>query len=133
MKKQIWVVAGIIKNNNEYLCMERSQGKYEYVSYKFEFPGGKIEEGETKEQALIRELQEEMEFEVEIEKPFMETTHEYPDFIITMYVFLCSAKNRNFVMNVHKSFKWLPLEQLETLDWAAADIPVVKKLMKDFA
>ena len=133
MKKQIEVVAGVIKHNGEYLCMERDQGKYDYVSYKFEFPGGKIEEGETHEQTLVRELQEEMEFEVEIEKPYMVTTHEYPDFIVTMNVFLCNAKSREFVLNVHKSFEWLPLEKLNTLDWAAADIPVVDKLLNDFA
>ena len=64
--KHIEVVAGIIEYNDKILCMQRDKGKFDYVSFKWEFPGGKIEEGETKEEALKRELREEMEMDVEI-------------------------------------------------------------------
>lgn len=130
MKKQVEVVAGIIEFENKILCMQRDKGKFDYVSYKYEFPGGKIEEGEGHQQALERELKEEMEMQVDIGKRFCVVNHEYPDFVVTMNVYLCKAKSKEFVLNVHKSFKWLDLKDLKTLDWAAADIPVVELLLK---
>jgi len=129
--KHIEVVAGIIEYNDKILCMQRDKGKFDYVSFKWEFPGGKIEEGETKEEALKRELREEMEMDVEIEKHFLDISHEYPDFTMNMYVFKCKAKSEKFVMNVHHDFKWLPLSEISTLDWAPADKPAVKKLLEE--
>ena len=129
--KQIQVVAGIIENDGKILCMERDKGKYDYVSYKWEFPGGKIEPGETKEQALERELREEMELEVQVGDHFCDVTYEYPDFVITMYCFRCKTQDLNFKLNVHKDYKWLEKDKLDTLDWAPADRPIVKKLMQD--
>lgn len=131
-KKHIHVVAGVIMHQNQILCMERPRGKYDYVSFKFEFPGGKIEAGESEPDALNRELREEMEMKVDIEQKLMVTTHEYPDFIVTMNVFLCKAQNPVFVMKEHNSFVWLPAQKLPTLEWAAADVPVVEKLMEMF-
>lgn len=129
--KHIEVVAGIIEYNGRVLCMLRDNGKYAYTSLKWEFPGGKIEEGETKEQALKRELMEEMEFDVEIEKPFLDIYHKYPDFDMNMYCFVCRAKSDKFVMNVHRGFAWLDIECLNSLDWAEADKPAVQKLLKE--
>ncbi len=127
--KHIEVVAGIIEHNGKILCMQRDKGKFDYVSYKWEFPGGKIEFGETKEQALKRELNEEMELEVEVLKPFLEVNHTYPDFTMNMYSFICLAKSKKFKLNVHKDFKWLNINKLKTLDWAPADMPIVDKLI----
>ena len=76
--KHIEVVAGVIEHDGKILCMERDQGKYDYVSFKWEFPGGKIEEGETLEQTLIRELHEELEIDVDIK-----------NFFYLPYFFLC--------------------------------------------
>lgn len=126
--KQIKVVAGIIKFDNKILCMQRDKSKYDYISYKWEFPGGKIEDGETYENALIRELQEEMELEVEIKNHYCDVTHQYPDFEITMHVFMCESKSSDFKLNVHKDFRWLWKEDLNMLNWAAADWPIVNKL-----
>lgn len=129
--KHIEVVAGIIEYNDKILCMQRDKGKFDYVSFKWEFPGGKIEEGETKEEALKRELREEMEMDVEITNHFLDISHEYPDFTMNMYVFKCRAKSEKFVMNVHHDFKWLPLTEISSLDWAPADKPAVEKLLEE--
>ena len=129
--KHIEVVAGVIEHDGKILCMERDQGKYDYVSFKWEFPGGKIEAGETKEEALKRELREEMEMSVDIVGHFLDVYHEYPDFTMNMYSFKCVAKRKDFKMNVHHDFKWLDKAELNTLDWAPADIPIVEKIIKE--
>lgn len=129
--KQIYVVSAVIENDGKILCMQRDKGKYDYVSYKWEFPGGKIEIGETKEMALERELREEMELEVKVGEHFCDVTYEYPDFVINMYCFKCQSADLDFKLNVHKDFKWLEKDKLNTLDWAPADKPIVEKLMKE--
>ena len=129
--KQIKTVAGVIKNEKgEILCTLRDQGKYDYVSFKWEFPGGKIEEGETLEQTLTRELQEELEIEVKIENFLYQVEHDYPDFHLSMAVFDCELISTEMKMNVHKGIKWLKPSELMTLDWAAADIPVAEIVSK---
>lgn len=129
--KQIKTVAGVIKNDKgEILCTLRDQGKYDYVSFKWEFPGGKIEEGETLEQTLTRELQEELEIEVKIENFLYQVEHDYPDFHLSMAVFDCELISTEMKMNVHKGIKWLKPSELMTLDWAAADIPVAEIVSK---
>ena len=115
--KQITTVAGVIKNQKgEILCTLRDQGKYDYVSFKWEFPGGKIEEGETKEQALTRELREELEIEVKIENFFYQVEHDYPDFHLSMTVFECELISKEMKMNVHKGLKWLAPQDMLQLD-----------------
>ena len=131
--KHIEVVAGIIEYNDKILCMQRDKGKFDYVSYKWEFPGGKIEVGETKEEALRRELKEEMELEVDVLGHLIDVYHEYPDFTMNMYCFKCVAKTDKFLLNVHHDFKWLKLDELNTLDWAPADMPIVEKLQTEIS
>lgn len=129
--KQIRTVAGVIKNEKgEILCTLRDQGKYDYVSFKWEFPGGKIEEGETNEQTLVRELHEELDIDVKINRFIYQVEHDYPDFHLSMAVFDCDLVSKQIKMNVHKGIKWLKPENLIELDWAAADLPVAKMVSK---
>ena len=130
--KKITTVAGVIKNEKgEILCTLRDQGKYEYVSFKWEFPGGKIEEGETNEETLTRELHEELDIDVNIEKFFYQVEHDYPDFHLSMAVYECKLISKEMKMNVHKGLKWLAPKDMMTLDWAAADIPVAELIYKN--
>ena len=130
--KQITTVAGVIKNEKgEILCTLRDQGKYDYVSFKWEFPGGKIEEGETNEQTLTRELHEELDIDVEIENFFYQVEHDYPDFHLSMAVYECKLISKEMKMNVHKGLKWLAPKDMMTLDWAAADVPVAELIFKN--
>lgn len=138
MKKTIEVVAAVIVDDGEVLCMQRGQTKFPYTSYKWEFPGGKIEAGETPEEALRREIREEMAMEVRVGRHIVTVEHEYPDFCITMAVYLCEPvgnaaeitreNRRAFTMNEHHAFRWLRPEALPTLDWAAADVGIVEEV-----
>ncbi len=130
MKKQIEVVAAVIDHDGKILCMQRNDSKHEYIAFKWEFPGGKIEKGETHKQALARELKEEMNYEVAIYDLVLKVVHEYPDFVLTMHAYKCSATTNVFDLKEHINFKWLPIEQLNTVDWAGADIPIVEKLIQ---
>jgi 8-oxo-dGTP diphosphatase len=127
--KKINVVAAIIKHNNKILCVQRGDNKYNYISKKFEFPGGKIEDGETLEETIIREVREELVMNIKTEKQFLTVKHQYPDFLITMYSFICSCEDPTVHLTEHIDYKWLTLSELEVLDWAAADIPIVDKLV----
>ena len=129
--KEIEVVAAIIKYNNKILCTQRDVSKNEEVSFKWEFPGGKIEVGETNEEALKREIKEELNIEVNIEKYFMEVNYIYPSFKLKMYTYLCNTQTDNIELLVHKDYKWLRNDELNTLDWAPADKPIINKLMEE--
>ena len=128
--KHYEVVAAVIKYKDKILCMQRGKAKFDYTSYKFEFPGGKVEAGELHHTALERELYEEMDMNVSIsEDDFLLTVeHTYPDFAITMHTYLCEVEKPDLVMKEHISFKWLAVNELERLDWAEADKPIVEWL-----
>ncbi len=130
--KTIEVVAAIIQFDGKLFCAQRNKNKKEYLSYKFEFPGGKTEVGETQEEALIREIKEELNWEITIDNFFMTVNHTYPDFNLIMHSYLCSTNTLDFQLNEHASFQWLVVDDLNTLDWAAADIPIVDKLITSY-
>ncbi len=90
---------------------------------------GKIEPGELPQEALKRELLEEMNYKVEIAKELITVEHTYPDFSITMTAFLCSVDSPTFVMNEHIAFEWRKAEDLKGLDWAAADVDIVEAIV----
>ena len=132
--KHYEVVAAVIEYDNKILCMQRDKAKFDYVSYKFEFPGGKVETGEENYAALERELHEEMDMNVTIsENNYLLTVeHTYPDFAITMHTYLCKVDKPDFVMKEHISFEWLTVDALDKLDWAEADKPIVEFLKGRF-
>jgi len=129
--KKVEVVAGIIFCKNLVLCVQRPKNKLPYISEKHEFPGGKLEEGETKEEALRRELLEELNVSVAIKSFFLTVVHAYPDFELTMHSFICEVDSKDITLNEHIDAKWLPINELSGLDWAAADIPIVNKLVSN--
>lgn len=129
--KKVNVVAAVIEHNGEILCVQRGSNKLEYISEKFEFPGGKIEKGETLEMTIIREIQEELNMKIVPIEQLPTVEHTYPDFYLTMYVFRCSCESRMLELTEHISFSWLTKEELPSLDWAAADIPIVENILSN--
>jgi 8-oxo-dGTP diphosphatase len=127
--KQVEVVAAIIINDNKILCVQRNINKYVYISEKYEFPGGKIEAGETKEETIRREIKEELNMDITVGEEFLTVVHAYPDFKLTMHSFICTCENPNVTLTEHIDFKWLLINELSGLDWAGADIPIVNKLI----
>lgn len=129
--KKIEVVAGVIFYEDEVLCVQRPKNKLTYISEKFEFPGGKMEEDETKEEALQRELMEELNLTAKIKTLFLTVVHQYPDFELTMHSFICEVDSKELKLHEHIDQKWLKINELYTLDWAAADVPIVDKLVSN--
>lgn len=129
--KKIEVVAGIILFQDQILCAQRPKNKLLYISEKFEFPGGKIEKGETQKEALQRELFEELNISIKIKSFYLTIVHEYPDFELTMHSFICEVETKELTLNEHIHIEWLKLNELPKLDWAAADIPIVDKLVSN--
>ena len=126
--KKIFVVAAIIFNQDKILCVQRGFNKYNYISKKYEFPGGKIEIGESDEEALKREIYEELSMDIEINKFFMIVNHQYPDFHLNMKAYECSCKNNTVILSEHIDYKWLQTNKLAKLDWSEADLPIIQKL-----
>ena len=128
--KRLKVVAAILEYDGKILCMKRGQGAYDYVSFKYEFPGGKIEPGEARHEALERELREEMDICVVVKEEdlYLTVCHDYPDFSITLHAFMCHLDKPDFIRKEHVDAKWLPPEDLLTVEWAPADIPIVERL-----
>ncbi len=130
--KELEVVAGIILHGGKILCAQRDQSQYAYMSYKFEFPGGKVEPSEGLVEALKRELHEELELLVDVvdETPYLTVHHTYPDFIIHMHAFRCTVPSLAYKLHDHVDARLLPVSELLQLDWAPADVPIVQKLIE---
>lgn len=119
------VVAAVIEVDGKVLCMQRGTTRYPYTSHKWEFPGGKIEPGEKPEQAVHRELLEEMDLDVEVQELLATVTHDYPDFTITLAAYRCTATTTAFTMREHVACCWLPWDELSALPWCAADARLI--------
>ena len=126
----IQVVAAAIFQNDKVLSVQRAEHEKEYVSLKWEFSGGKVEVGESREEALVREIREELSVDIKVSEFLMTVEHTYPDFHLTMHVFKCVLDQGEITLNEHVALKWLSIDELDQLDWAAADIPVVESLMR---
>jgi 8-oxo-dGTP diphosphatase len=125
--KHIHVTCAIIENDGLVLAAQRSETMS--MPLKWEFPGGKIDLGESPEECLRRELIEEMSIQVFIEKSLPVCTYHYPEFAITLYPFICSLKTEEIVLHEHAALTWLQPEELHCLDWAEADLPVVESYL----
>lgn len=128
MAKTIEVVAAVIFREGKVLCVQRGENEKEYVSLKWEFPGGKVEIGESREAALMREIEEELVVEIHDLQYLMTVEHSYPDFHLTMHAYTCALKAGEVEVQEHIGLKWLAVEELDQLDWAAADVSVVERL-----
>lgn len=128
MKKNIYVVGAVIIENEKILCAQR--GPTKSLPLKWEFPGGKIEEGESPQEALRREIHEEMLCKVEIGEQIDHTSYEYDFGIVHLTTFFCKLVEGTPVLTEHVSMKWLSPQELSSLDWAPADIPTIEKLSK---
>jgi 8-oxo-dGTP diphosphatase len=127
--KHITVVAAVIEHNEKYLCVQRGINKYEYISKKWEFPGGKVEVGESHEDALIREIQEELHLDIHSLQFLMTVEHPYPDFHLTMHTLLCKSDQSSPTLTEHLQYEWHDASDMNHLDWAAADLPIVEKIL----
>ena len=99
---------------------------------KWEFPGGKIEAGETAEECLIREIREELNIEIQITGSLPPNDHQYPDKLIRLIPFICRQKGGEIILKEHASYKWLDAKDLLDLDWAEADVGVARRLREEF-
>lgn len=130
MKKTKKVVAAILyrkaASGVEIFAARRNHG--EFTGF-WEFPGGKVEAGETAETALYREVREELVADIIIEKSFTVVEFEYPDFHLSMECFLCRFKS-DFQLTEHSDAKWLPVHKLKSVEWLPADIQIIEKLQR---
>ncbi len=124
----IEVVCGVIMDGDKVLCVQRSESMS--LPFKWEFPGGKIEKNETPEQCLYREIKEELNIEIKIERSLTSSYYQYEKFEINLIPFLCSMISGEIHLAEHKEYKWLDPKDLLGLDWAAADIPIVEEIIK---
>jgi|GEM_PF-238695 len=120
------VGAAIVRNKNELLCAQRGYGS---LIGKWEFPGGKVELGETEQQALAREIKEELSIDVEVEDLIDENYFEYPDKNINLRVYRCKYVAGEIVDREHQALAWKKPEEVESLDWAEADKPIVESYL----
>ncbi|PAQ14034.1 8-oxo-dGTP diphosphatase MutT [Bacillaceae bacterium SAOS 7] len=122
----MYVVGAVIVEEGKILCAQRGEGKT--LSLKWEFPGGKIEQGESLEEALRREIEEEMRCQIEIGEQVEHTVYEYDFGIVHLTTFFCRIVEGKPVLTEHVAVKWLTPHELASLDWAPADIPAIEKL-----
>ncbi len=127
--KHITVVAAVIEHKGKYLCVQRGINKYDYISKKWEFPGGKVEAEESPENALIREIQEELAMEINELNFLITVEHTYQDFRLTMHTYLCKSEQTTPTLTEHLEYTWQSASDMNHLDWAAADLPIVEKLI----
>lgn len=126
MKKNIYVVGAVIIKNGKILCAQRSENTS--LPNLWEFPGGKIEDGETPEEALRREIVEELDCNITVKDKVEHTVYEYDFGTVHLTTYLCYLLNDAPVLLEHQAIKWLNPKELHTLEWAPADIPAINKL-----
>ena len=125
--KTIKVVAAIIIDENKVFATQRGYGAYKGW---WEFPGGKVEEGETPEAALIREIKEELDTEIVVGRKLTTVEYDYPEFHLSMDCFICQIVSGDLTLLEHEAARWLPLDNMKQVKWLPADIEVVETIEK---
>ena len=123
--KTIKVVAAIIIHDNKIFATQRGYGEFEGG---WEFPGGKVEPGETPQEALAREIMEELDTQIEVGELLDTVEYDYPKFHLSMECFLCTIKSGHLVLKEHEAACWLTRETLDSVDWLPADQSLIGKL-----
>jgi 8-oxo-dGTP diphosphatase len=124
--KCIEVVAAVIYQDGKVLAAQRGYGEFKGG---WEFPGGKIEPGETQEQAIVREIQEEMAATIEVVEKLGTVEYDYPTFHLTMHCFWTTVKDGKLQLLEHEGAKWVDKETIHTVDWLPADVELVEKVV----
>ena len=125
--KTIRVVAAVIRKDNRIFATQRGYGEFKDG---WEFPGGKIEPGETPQEALVREIREELETEIRVGDLIDTIEYDYPTFHLSMDCFWCEIVEGSLELKEHEAAKWLDRESLYTVDWLPADVGLVEKIRK---
>ena len=123
--KQIEVVAAIICKEDKIFATQRGYGEWKDW---WEFPGGKMESGETPEEALVREIREELSAEISVDEFLCTVDYDYPQFHLTMHCYLCSLVTVALHLNEHEAAKWLGRDELDSVKWLPADVMVVQTI-----
>ena len=124
-EKTVRVVAAIIVHEDKIFATQRGYGDFKDG---WEFPGGKIEENETPQEALVREIKEELDTEIEVGELLDTVEYDYPKFHLSMDCFICTIKSGDLVLKEHEAAKWLTKETLDSVDWLSADQELVEKV-----
>ncbi len=130
-KKHVKVAAALLFERGKIFAAKRGASPYPYVAHKYEFPGGKLEEGESAEHAVERELKEELNLSVKVGSLYAKHTFEYPDFIITLSVYECEMRS-DFCLKEHESYAWIAPKDLKAEEWAPADADIIEGLKRVF-
>lgn len=123
--KQIEVVAAIIRKGERIFATQRGYGEWKDW---WEFPGGKMEKGETAEEALKREIREELSTEISVDELLCTVEYDYPNFHLTMHCFLCSPLTGAMHLNEHEAARWLAKDELDSVQWLPADLQLIEQL-----
>lgn len=133
-KPELEVVAAIFVRKGRILALQRGESRHAYLAFNHEFPGGKVQSGETREAALMRELEEEMDLLVEVgeENRFMEVRHTYPDFAVHLTTYLLEVDDLPFTLREHVRMRWLLPEALCTVQWHEGNREVLEALAEKY-
>ena len=126
--KTIEVVAAIIRKGDKIFATQRGYGDWKDW---WEFPGGKMEAGETPEEALVREIWEELDTEITIDKFLHTVDYNYPQFHLTLHCFMCSLKSQQMHLNEHEAARWLNAEDLQSVQWLPADEELLPLIVQE--
>ena len=126
--KKIEVAAAIIKRGDMIFATQRGYGEFKDG---WEFPGGKLEPGETAEAAILREIKEELDADIKVCQLFETVEYDYPDFHLTMHCFICELISEDMVLKEHEDARWLGRSELDSVDWLPADRGLIENLKEE--